>query len=200
MSVCLRTIREDFNLVDSEMVERHMAEVSSASSISDPMPAQFFKSFWRSNIVDIVDMINSALTSRIFQSILKEGIIKPLLKPGEDKETPGSYRPVTNLKWLGKLPEPTAHNQLTTHLDAIDKWPVMQSAYRKSHSTETSLIWFPNVICKMTSRNKSLLMVSLNLSRAFDTVQHHLMTDILKSFGLDGAVANFFIRIFETEQ
>ena len=80
-------IWEDFKLVDSEMVERHMAEVSSALSFNDPMPAEFFRIFCKSNILDIVDMINSALTSGIFPSSLKEGIIKPVLKPGRDRDS-----------------------------------------------------------------------------------------------------------------
>ena len=68
----------------------------------------------------------------------------------------------------------------------------MQSAYRESHSTEIGLIRCSNVIRKMTSRNKSLLMVLLDLSSAFDTVQHHLIDILKKSYGLGGAFASFF--------
>ena len=103
------------------MVERHMAKILSASLFNDPMPAEFFRSFCSSNIVDIVNMINSAITSGIFPSILTEGIIKSLPKPGKDKETLVSYCLVANPKWSGKLLECIARNQLTTHLDAIGK-------------------------------------------------------------------------------
>ena len=68
-------------------------------------------------------------------------IITPLLKKSnKDVSQLKSYKTVSNLPFLSKLPERAVHSQLQALLDANSALPAHQSAYRKHHSTETALI------------------------------------------------------------
>ena len=89
--------------------------------------------------------------------------------------------------------ERAVHNQLSDYLDFTNKWPVKQSAYRSNHSAETALLWCTNFICKTVTKNKSILLVSLDLTSAFDTVKHNKLLEILqKYYGIGGTILNFF--------
>ena len=188
-----RTGWSEFDLVDAKTLENCINSLSTASAFQDPMPASLFKKLCLRKIDDFLNLVNCCLVRGVFPNCLKEGVIKPLHKSGKDKQFLASYRPVTNLKWLGKLVEKVVQNQLTGHLDTTSKWLPMQSAYRSNNSTETALIWCTNAVLSKVSKKTSVLMISLDLSSAFDTVQHDILINILKnSFQFSGTVANFF--------
>ena len=63
----------------------------------------------------------------------------------------------------------------------------MQSAYKKHHSTETALLYIQNDILNSIDQNKVVLIVLLDLSAAFDTIDHELLINRLSSrLGLSG--------------
>ena len=68
-----------------------------------------------------------------------------------------------------------------------------QSAYRKNHNTETALLKIMNdLLCNSDFGNISILVL-LDLSAAFDTIDHQILLDRLNiSFGLSGCVLNWF--------
>ena len=78
----------------------------------------------------------------------------------------------------------------------MDKFKVhdqMQSAYRRYHSTETSLLKIYNNILCMMDDNKLVLLIMLDLSAAFDTVGHTIMIGRLSTkIVLSGTVLNWF--------
>ena len=66
-------------------------------------------------------------------------------------------------------------------------YPLLQSAYRKSHSTETALIKVQNDILMNMDRQQVTLLVLLDLSAAFDTIDHQVLLNRLRlSFGIRG--------------
>ena len=72
-------------------------------------------------------------------------------------------------------------------------YPSLQSAYRKNHSTETALLKVINeILMEMNSQHAVLLML-LDLSTAFDTVDHCVLLRTLQtSFGISGAPLDWF--------
>lgn len=65
--------------------------------------------------------------------------------------------------------------QLIDYLDANDLNVTYQSAYRKFHSTETALIHGYNDIAVPLDQKRSVILLLLDLSAAFDTVNHFIL-------------------------
>ena len=90
-----------------------------------------------------------------------------------------NYRPVSNLQYVSKLTEKVVFNQVYDHMVSNAIFPTLQSSYRQFHSTETALIKVMNdILLKMNSQHVTMLIL-LDLSAAFDTVDHRLLLERL---------------------
>ena len=82
--------------------------------------------------------------------------------------------------------------QLSKYLKDNGLEEPQQSAYRSSHSTETALVCIQNdVICAIGER-QAVLLVLLDLSAAFDTVDHTIMLSTLECLGVTGTTLEWF--------
>ena len=95
-----------------------------------------------------------------------------------------NYQPVSNLSFLSKVLERCVVNQFTAHCDVNNLLPGYQSAYKRNYSCETALIKITND-CLWDMENQMVTaMVAIDLSVAFDTVDHAILLDVLnKKFG-----------------
>ena len=91
-----------------------------------------------------------------------------------------SYRPISNLSFVSKLLERIIDARFTEHANANNLFSPLQSAYRKHHSTETALVKIHNDIITNIDQGLVGALVLLDLSSAFDTVDHNLLTKILE--------------------
>ena len=77
--------------------------------------------------------------------------------------------------------------QTRVHLSECELMPSVQSAYRQGHSTESALMKVIADILDATDHRKVTLMGLLDMSAAFDTVDHEIILWCLKvSYGIDG--------------
>ena len=121
-------------------------------------------------------IINSSFDKGHFVASEKRGLIRPYLrKIGLDVKDLSNYRPVTNLTHLGKIIERAMLDQLVPFLEEVSVVPCCQSANRKLHSTETSLCKICDDLVSNTCHGKACVLVLLDLSAAFDTVDHQLL-------------------------
>ena len=129
-----------------------------------------------------------SLESGIFPSKLKEGACIPTIKkPSEDHENLSNYRPITNLCFLSKVIEKVVAKRITRHLEDENLLEVFQSAYKSNHSTETALTRVHNDILCDIDRYNCVILILLDLSAAFDTVDHAVLLRRLKNcFGITG--------------
>jgi len=100
-------------------------------------------------------------------------------KPNVDPEQLKSYRPVSNLSYISKTVERVVAKRLTAHVNASNLFPVHQSAYRARHSTETALLSVHNDLVCSIDDGKVSVLVLLDLSSAFDTVDHEILLSLL---------------------
>ena len=116
--------------------------------------------------------------------------MSPLLKKSDlDFELEKNYRPVSNLKFISKTTERVACSFIVDHIKTHNLFSRVQSAYRSYHSTETALLSVQNDILRAVDKFGAVLLVLLDLSAAFDTIDHNLLLLLLeKSFGLSGTV------------
>ena len=96
-----------------------------------------------------------------------------------------SYRQISNLSFLSKLLERIVSVQLTEYLLSAGLLPVHQSAYRMFHSTETALLKVVTDIAEAIDAGNHALLGLLDLSAAFDTVNHDVLAERLsKTYGI----------------
>ena len=100
-------------------------------------------------------------------------------KSSLDKEVFKRYRPVSNLNFISKILERVVALQLQTHLDEAGLMTAFQSAYRKHHSTESALLTIHNNILLNMAKGSVTALTLLDLSAAFDTIDHTILLDRL---------------------
>jgi hypothetical protein len=141
----------------------------------------------------ITKMVNASLAQGRMPTSQKHAIVTPLLKkPGLDPADMGNYRPVSNLSFMSKLIERAVATQLNDYLVANDLLPRLQSAYRKGHSTETAMLRVWSDILTAADRRHVTLLGLLDLSAAFDCVDHSILLQRLRSSaGLAGTTLDW---------
>ena len=98
-----------------------------------------------------------------------------------------NYRPVSNLNFISNLLESAVLLQIQEHLYNPNLLPQYQSSYWVNFSTEILLLKVIDDILKGMEAQEVMALVALDLSAAFDTVDHELLLVSLKShFGIDG--------------
>ena len=93
-------------------------------------------------------------------------------KAGLDDSCVSSYRPISNLPHVSKILERIVNSQLIRHLEEHRLRPEVQSAYRRDHSTETAVLKVYADLIDSISNGKLALLCLLDLTAAFDTVDH----------------------------
>ena len=160
----------------------------------DPIPTWLLKKCLPVLLPTITRIVNLSLSSGNFPSSFKHSIVTPLLKkPSLDKENLNNYRPISNLSFLSKLTERIVKSRLSSHLTSNSLLNPFQSAYTKYHSTETVLLsLFDKLITAIGSQQASCLCL-LDLSAAFDTIDHNILLHRLSSwFGISGTALKWF--------
>ena len=117
-----------------------IANSKSTSCCLDPIPTHLLKSCSEPLIPVITNIINSSLESGIFPDSWKEAVVIPLLKKLGFESLFKNLRPVSNLAYISKLTERAVFNQTYDHLVWSGLYPLLQSAYRRYHSTDTALV------------------------------------------------------------
>ena len=138
-------------------------------------------------------MINFSLSTGTVPNEWKDAIVLPTLKRKQDLLTKENYRPISNLAFVSKNCEKTVAVQFTNHLRKNSLMEPFQSAYRASHSTETALLRVFNDILRSMDQQKVTIPVLLDLSAAFDTVDHNILLHRLHTrFGISGTALDWF--------
>ena len=141
----------------------------------------------------ITRIVNLSLTERKFPSQWKIASIRPLLKKTGLELLAKNYRPVSNLSFLSKLVEKCMLSQFNSHCKLNGLIPDHQSAYRAFHSCETSLINICNEALWSMESKKFTALVMMDLSTAFETVDHQIFLDIFnKRFGIGESALLWF--------
>ena len=143
------------------------------------------------------NIVNMSLLHGVFPKSEKLACVKPVYKGKGDKENLNSYRPISNLSYLSKVIETIVHDQTYNHLRLLNAISEHQSAYRKNHSTETTICSVVSDMIDIIEDSKCGILVMLDLSAAFDTVDHKLLLQDLLSVGIDGIVYEWYKSYLE---
>jgi len=110
-----------------------------------------------------------------------------------DAGDPSSYRPISNLSFVSKLVERVVALRFVRHAESEKFLPTNQSAYRQRHSTETAVCVVHDNIVRAVDKGHVTAVVLLDLTAAFDTVDHNVLLNVLeKRFAVGGAALDWF--------
>ncbi len=124
----------------------------------------------------LLAIINSYLINGVFPESFKHAIVQPILKcPHLDPTVYNNYRPISKLSFISKVLEKVALSQFTSYLDTCNILDQFQSCFRALHSTELALLKVTNYILLSIDSGSSGILILLDLSAAFDTVDHDIL-------------------------
>lgn len=192
-SPCLSSFSE-FTEVSENYIRELIEKSKPKSCCLDPLPTRVLKQSIDVLAYPITNIINTSLKTGVFPTSFKKGSVQPLIKKQTmDREDLSSYRPITNIAFLSKTMERVAATQTINYLTENNLLAKLQSAYRKFHSTETALLRVCNDILLAIDRGQEVVLVLLDLSSAFDTIDHKALLDRLHTrYGISGTVLDWF--------
>ena len=136
-------------------------------------------------------IINQSLNTGIFPENLKQAKVLPLFKKG-DTHVMNNYRPISLLPAISKIFERVVFCQLYDYFDKEKLLFISQYGFRKGHSTEDACLEFLDRIMIDLDDKKTPFSIFIDLSKAFDTINHHILLDKLNYYGLEGTSLNWF--------
>jgi len=156
----------------------------------DPISTRLLKQCVHELAPFMCELFNRSLRDGVVPESIKSAYIRPLIKKaGLDPTDVKNYRPISNLPVLSKILEKLVAKQLLDYLNTNHLMPDRQSAYRKFHSTETAIAKvLSDILTALDSGNLAVLAL-LDLSAAFDTVDHNILLRRLQNcYGIHGQV------------
>src|SRR5208282_542106 len=160
----------------------------------DPVPIWLAKQAGNVFASIISGMCNASFQQMKLPERSKKAIVRPLLKKRTlDSNDSSSYRPFSNLSFVSKVVERVVDARMTDHINKHQLLPVFQSAYRPFHSTETAVVCIMDAMIDAIDGGHIGALTLLDLSAAFDTVDHSTLLEILKKrFGMQGIALDWY--------
>ncbi len=183
----------EFRLLSQEEVKKLISTSANKHCELDPIPTWLLKECIDDLLPLITQIINLSLQLGDMPLSLKKAIINPLLKKLGLELIKKNYRPVSNLAFISKLIEKAVASQLIEHLKLNKLYDKFQSAYRTFYSTETALLRVKNDILNTMDNRNVMLLLLLDLSAAFDTIDHSILLNRLSQrCGIKGTCLKWF--------
>ena len=131
-----------------------------------------------------------------FPENLKVGCITPIFKGGE-KDKIKNYRPVCSLSCISKIIEKVIANRMVNFLEDSDILSKTQFGFRKNMGTETALLNYIDNIQNQLNYHKYTISVFMDLSKAFDVINHEILKNKLDHYGFRGNFLNFLLNYMD---
>jgi len=174
-----------FQLYTEADVAKVITAAPSKSCELDPIPTDILRQFLPVLLPYITKMCNASLKQGILPTTQRSTIVTPRLKKaGSDPADVRDYRPISNLTFMSKVVERLVCRQLVAYLEQNGLLPDLQSAYRRCRLTETAVLKVVADLFTAADRGEVTLLILLDLSAAFDTVDRDMLINRLyRAFG-----------------
>ena len=166
-----------------------------ASSIED-IPIKIFKNSIHIYSEKRTNIFNECLINRKFPDTLKRADVTPIFKKGNDNEKE-NYRPVSMLSTFSKVFEKLLFEQINDHMQS--KFSKHLTGFRKNHSTQNALLVMIEKWKTILNKKLKVGALFMDLSKAFDTLDHSLLLAKLSAYGFDNNSLSF-VRSYLTNR
>ena len=157
----------------------------------DKISAVTLKLFFKYRPEIFVNLINMSFDHGVFPDNLKLAVVSPIYKAG-DKNHLGNYRPISVLPFFSKVIETTMKNRLYQFLTKKNFFSENQFGFIKGKGTEDALLRFTTTIYKSLNDNFKTLAIFIDISKAFDSVNHDILLRKLYLAGVRGNQHDWF--------
>lgn len=177
--------------VQSDVVLRLLRGLKSNAQGSDYISLEMLMMTLPRSLTVITSIINRSIVTSTFPDLWKVAIVRPIrkiLNPTSAKD----LRPISLLPCLSKVLEKVVSQQFREYLELHSILPVAQSGFRRGHSTATALLDVVGSILEARDRGMGTLLVLLDFSRAFDSINASLLLSKLSFYGCSSETIKWF--------
>ena len=181
-----------FTLVAENDVLKHLSSLRTKNSAGiDGISVKLLKKISSALISPLTLIINQSLVTGIFPDKLKIAKVLPLFKK-DDHTLMDNYRPISLLTSISKLFEKVVFSQLYDYFRNNDLFYDSQYGFLKNHSTEYAAMELTDKVLKDIDERNISLAIFMDLSKAFDTLDHSILINKLAYYGIHGAALRWF--------
>ena len=171
------------NTVDIEYILRTVSKLKPSESLtSDGISLKFLKESLDVLALTITQLINTSIVTNCVPPIWKTAIVTPIHKCGDNCFS--NFRPISIICVLAKILELVVANQLVEHCETHNIFNPCQFGYRKKSSTGQALAQITEEIFTNLDNHRISLLILLDLSKAFDSIPHSYLIQVLKTYNL----------------
>ena len=139
----------------------------------------------------LTNIFNRSIEQGCFPDQMKVAKVTPIYK-SDDKLAVTNYRPISVLPVLSKILEKIMYLRLTEFITANQLLSDKQYGFRENHSTALALLDLTDKISRQIDEKKHSLGIFIDLSKAFDTLDHHILIRKLEYLGIRGLALQWF--------
>ncbi len=142
-------------------------------------------------IKPLTHIINTIFKTGHVPNYFKTSVVTPIFKAGNKREIT-NYRPISLINNFGKILEKCIKERLINFFEVCDILSEKQFAFIKNKGTNDAVFHLVSEISRNLNNNRKTIAIFLDLAKAFDTVPHDKLLDILFRYGVRGPVLNVF--------
>uniref|UniRef100_A0A8K9X1H2 Reverse transcriptase domain-containing protein n=1 Tax=Oncorhynchus mykiss TaxID=8022 RepID=A0A8K9X1H2_ONCMY len=143
----------------------------------------------------ITSLFNLSFVSSEIPKDWKAAAVIPLFKGGDTLD-PNCYRPISIQPCLSKVFESQVNKQITDHFESHHTFSAMQSGFRAGHGCTSATLKVLNYILTAIDKKHYCAAVFIDLAKAFDSVNHHILIGRLNSLGFSNDCLAWFTNYF----
>ena len=194
----LRTIPLSDQFSSSKVTQEEVEQVTTKMPLGkapgpDKISLKVIKDCLPVILKPLTSIINASFTSQVYPSLRRKAEIVPIPKASNiDHRQAENSRPISLLPMLSKVCEKVVANQFIPYLLSHNRLTANQSGNKQWHSTETALLKITDVILKAMNNQQLTAVVLLDMSKAFDSLDHGILISELEDVGVSNTALKWF--------